>query len=138
VGLLFTGPEGQRLSVLGYVWVFIQTVMRGGCPHGFACPPGAKLTIHIAIRPSPLESYVRGGRRGDAVRRAPASRLPPPGLFSFTPCSTFPRTHSPPDLLGFLAQPPPPDRILSVAAAAVTTQLQVEDDGDQHHRSHWV
>jgi hypothetical protein len=73
-------------------------------PRGFACPLGAKSTICVAIHPSPLGSYVRGGRRGDAVRRAWRKPPTPPSLSSFTPCSTSPHIHLS-DLLGFLGQP---------------------------------
>jgi hypothetical protein len=113
---LICGPALRRtrrsvLSGRGRVWVFSQTVMHGGCPRDFACPLGAKSKFHIAMHPSPLGPYVRGGRRGDTVRRAGTSRLPRPASSLSIHAQSLPTPI--PNIFPWPASTPPPDRALS-------------------------
>jgi hypothetical protein len=63
VGLLFTGPEGQRLGVRVCLWVYKPDWVARWLPCGSARPPGVKLSFHVPICPPPPRSYARGNRR---------------------------------------------------------------------------
>jgi hypothetical protein len=84
------------LSVRGRVWVFSQTVIRGGCPHGFACSPGAKSTIRVIVVLLSGRTFVAAGEATPYAKHAQAAY--PRSAAFLSPRSQPLPTPIPPDL----------------------------------------